>query len=202
MAETRWHVAIDGVQHGPLTADEIRARGVLPDHALVWTDGMAEWQPVGATPLAGQLAAAASAPPPPGLPQGGMMQPGMAQPGMAYPGPATMDGAAPTNVGFVDAIRICLTKYIDFNGRAGRPEFWWFMLAGFILSLLTGWINYVGPLVSLALLLPNIAVGVRRLHDTDRSGWWYLIAFVPLIGIIVLIVFWAQGGTEGRNRFG
>ena len=197
MAETRWHVAIDGVQHGPLTADEIRARGVLPDHALVWTDGMAEWQPVGATPLAGQLTAAPSSAPPPGLPQGGM-----ARPGLAPTGTATAGGAAPMNVGFVDAIKICLAKYIDFSGRAGRPEFWWFMLFGFILSLLTGWIDYLGPLVSLALLLPNIAVGVRRLHDTDRTGWWYLIAFVPLIGFIVLIVFWVQRGTEGRNRFG
>ncbi len=68
--------------------------------------------------------------------------------------------------------------------------------------MLTGWIQYVGPLVSLALILPSIAVGVRRLHDTDRAGWWYLLVFVPLIGFIVLIVFWCQQGTQGRNRFG
>jgi uncharacterized membrane protein YhaH (DUF805 family) len=193
MADARWHVAIDGTQHGPLTADEIRARGALPATALVWTDGMADWQPVAATPLAAMLAAAPAAPAPMGAPS---LAPGGPMTGAARGGPA------PANVGFVDAIKICFAKYIDFSGRASRPEFWWFMLFNVILAVLTGWIDFVGPLISLALLLPNIAVGVRRLHDTDRAGWWYLLAFVPLIGAIVLIVFWAQKGTPGPNRFG
>jgi len=54
----------------------------------------------------------------------------------------------------------------------------------------------------LALLIPSIAAGIRRLHDTDRSGWWLLIAFIPLIGVIVLLVFFVSGGTAGANRFG
>ena len=55
---------------------------------------------------------------------------------------------------------------------------------------------------SLATFLPSLAVGIRRLHDTDRSGWWWLISFIPLIGIIVLIVFWCSAGIPGSNRFG
>ena len=57
-------------------------------------------------------------------------------------------------------------------------------------------------IVTLAMLLPTLAVGVRRLHDTDRSGWWLLIAFIPLVGIIVLIIFFVHKGTTGPNRFG
>ncbi len=58
------------------------------------------------------------------------------------------------------------------------------------------------PIWGLATFLPSLAMGVRRLHDTDRSGWWWLLSFIPLIGIIVLIVFWCSEGTRGPNRFG
>jgi uncharacterized membrane protein YhaH (DUF805 family) len=94
---------------------------------------------------------------------------------------------------FVESIRTCLTKYADFNGVASRSEFWWFMLFVFVVSLV---LNYFGPLVgglfSLAVLLPNLAVGARRLHDTGRSGWLQVLLLIPLIGLIVLIVFWVQ----------
>lgn len=191
MSDGRWHVAVDGTQHGPLTVDEIRARGPLPADALVWTEGMAEWLPASATPLAGLVGGAA---PPP---IGGMA----AMP--SIPHAMTAGGGGPAvGVGFLDAVKIAFAKYVDFTGRASRSEFWWFMVFVFAASVLTAWNDYLGALVGLALFLPNIAVGVRRLHDTDRSGWWYLIGFVPVIGIIVLIVFFAQRGTQGHNRFG
>lgn len=63
-------------------------------------------------------------------------------------------------------------------------------------------ISPINTIFSLAVLLPGLGVGVRRLHDTDRSGWWWLIAFVPIAGIITLIVFWCRPGTNGRNRYG
>ncbi len=188
MSSGFWHCAIDGQQQGPYSVDQLREmaqRGAIRPDTLVWTDGMADWQPINATPLYAALAGGAPAP----------------SAGVAPPMPAAAMATA-GGVGFVDAVKICMSKYVDFSGRASRSEFWWFFLFTIILSVLTGWIKYVGPLVSLAILLPSIAVGVRRLHDTDRAGWWYLLVFVPLIGFIVLIIFWCLKGTPGRNRFG
>ena len=116
---------------------------------------------------------------------------------------------------FQDAVRVCLTqKYVDFSGRARRSEYWYFVLFGIIVSVVAGIIdgilgtrntlgNYglVGGIASLALLLPNLGVGVRRLHDTGRSGWWLLIGLIPLVGWIVLIVFFVQD-SQADNQYG
>ena len=94
---------------------------------------------------------------------------------------------------FAESIRTCFSKYVDFNGVASRSEFWWFILFVFIVAVV---LNLISPtlanIVSLAFLLPQLAVGARRLHDTGRSGWWQLLLLLPLIGLIVLIVFWVQ----------
>ncbi|RYH07284.1 DUF805 domain-containing protein [Tropicimonas sp. IMCC6043] len=106
---------------------------------------------------------------------------------------------------FQDAVKTCLTqKYVDFSGRARRSEYWWFVLFVFIGNIIFGiiGIDLLGALWSLALLLPGIAVGVRRLHDLDKSGWWLLIALIPLIGLLVLIYFFVQPGTRGANQYG
>lgn len=101
-----------------------------------------------------------------------------------------------------------MKKYVDFEGRARRAEFWYFLLANFIIGILLGIIdcaiqsNILSSLYSLAILLPCIAVAVRRLHDTDRSGWFYLLNLIPLVGTIILLVFFVQRGTAGPNRFG
>ena len=118
---------------------------------------------------------------------------------------------------FQETIAKCFSNYVTFSGRAPRSEFWWFML--FILlgnivfaildSILFGraadgqQIGILGGLFGLAVFLPSISVGVRRLHDVDRSGWWYLLILVPLIGTLILIVaFFIHRGTTGPNRFG
>ncbi len=98
-----------------------------------------------------------------------------------------------------------LKKYVAFSGRASRREFWMFTLInfviGFVLSFITGIIDpkgglsIVGTLFQLAVLLPSIAVGVRRMHDTDRPGWWII---VPILDIIYAI----QEGTKGDNKYG
>lgn len=86
--------------------------------------------------------------------------------------------------------------YADFNGRAKRTEFWMFILFNWIASLIVaviGWalgISVLSTIYGLAVLVPTLAVGARRLHDTGRSGWWWLICLVPLIGFIWLIVLW------------
>jgi uncharacterized membrane protein YhaH (DUF805 family) len=93
---------------------------------------------------------------------------------------------------FAESIRMCFAKYADFNGTASRSEFWRFMLFIYLvaaaLSLLS---TTLCALFYLAVLLPDLAVGARRLHDTGRSGWWQLLLIVPF-GVIVLIVFWVQ----------
>ncbi len=101
-----------------------------------------------------------------------------------------------------------LKKYAVFDGRARRTEYWMFTLFNVIIAIVLNVIDSVigspifGGLYSLAVLIPGIAVSVRRLHDTDRSGWWLLISFIPCIGAIVLLVFMVQDSTPGDNQFG
>tara|TARA_R110002096_G_scaffold129819_2_gene278839 strand:- start:211 stop:579 length:369 start_codon:yes stop_codon:yes gene_type:complete len=110
---------------------------------------------------------------------------------------------------FQEAISSGLSRYFDFNTRSSRSEYWFWVLFVFLLSIVAGAIDGVvfgipilRHLVMLALLVPGIAVGVRRLHDIDRSGWWYLIIFIPLIGILVLIYWFVQPGSPGSNEYG
>ena len=105
-----------------------------------------------------------------------------------------------------------IKKYAKFEGRANRPQYWYFVLtqflAGFILELLCV-IPFVNIIAGLALLVlwlglivPGIAVSVRRLHDTNKSGWWLLLCFVPFVGSIVILVFMCLEGTKGANKYG
>jgi len=103
---------------------------------------------------------------------------------------------------FGESVKTCFSKYADFNGRATRPEFWWWVLFNFLLGAAVGVVSQmVAGLISLALLLPSLAVGARRLHDTDRSGWLQLVALIPLIGWILLI-YWCVQEAKEPNRFG
>lgn len=111
---------------------------------------------------------------------------------------------------FMDAIRSCFAQYVGFSGRARRSEFWYFYLFTIILSVIASVLQralsnsssgFVTGIVALAIILPSLAVGVRRLHDTSRSGWWLLIGLIPIIGTIVLIVFYVQD-SHGDNQYG
>lgn len=94
---------------------------------------------------------------------------------------------------FQESIKTCFRKYADFTGRATRSEYWWFFLFYFLATAAGSLIHdAVGGLISLACLVPSLAAAARRLHDTNRSGWWQLIVFIPFIGVIILIVFLAQ----------
>ena len=108
-----------------------------------------------------------------------------------------------------------LKQYAVFKGRARRKEYWFFILFNLIASVVLTVIDFMTGLLdaelgigllsglySLAVLIPSLAVTVRRLHDTDRSGWWLLIGLVPLLGAIVLLVFMLLDGTPGDNRHG
>lgn len=116
------------------------------------------------------------------------------------------------------ALYALLERYADFNGRASRSEFWGYhlffsfllavavqiiMVMGFLINETFG--NIVSLLIGLAqlgLVIPSLSVGARRLHDTGRNAWWLLLLLLPLVGVIVLIVFWAQPGQEGENQYG
>ena len=108
-----------------------------------------------------------------------------------------------------------LKKYAVFGGRSRRKEYWYFVLFSLIVSLVLSAVDallgtfssstnvgLLGGLYGLAIIIPTIAVSVRRLHDIDRTGWWVLISLVPVIGTIVLLVFAVLDGTPGQNRFG
>ena len=108
---------------------------------------------------------------------------------------------------FEAAIRDALSKYAQFNGRSSRSAYWWFVLFVLLVYVATEIIDGVintpafTALAVIGLFLPSLAVLVRRLHDTDRSGWWFLISFVPFIGGIVLIVF-ACIDSGPPNKYG
>lgn len=126
---------------------------------------------------------------------------------------------------FGESITTCLFKYVTWQGRASRSEFWYFWLFSMICyvgamvidRVLGTTFQFTNPasgveesigygyayiLVALVLFLPGLSAMVRRLHDTDRSGWWYWIILVPLIGVILLLVWFCSRGTAGSNRFG
>lgn len=108
-----------------------------------------------------------------------------------------------------------LKKYADFSGRARRKEFWLFMLKYMICCIILCFIDialktwsyeygiglYSGIFI-FALMIPATAVAVRRLHDSNRSGWWYLLVLLPILGPLVLLAFYCLAGTDGPNRFG
>ncbi len=102
-----------------------------------------------------------------------------------------------------------LKNYAGFSGRARRTEYWMFFLISAIVSIVLGAVEGVlgspgvlSTLYSLAVLVPGLAVAVRRLHDTNRSGWWLLIGLIPIIGVIVLLVFTVQDSLMSENQYG
>ena len=119
---------------------------------------------------------------------------------------------------FIDTVK---HKYTDFNGRATRSEYWYFVLFYFIISVILTLIDvyFINPkldlspeaamqgsvltsIFALALLLPQIALGIRRLHDTGRSGWWYLLILIPILGWFVLLYFYILDSQPGTNAYG
>ena len=114
-------------------------------------------------------------------------------------------------MGFTEAISSGFSKYVTFSGRASRSEYWYWTLFAILASIVALVIDLfvfpdmdirpVNTIVSLALFLPGLAVAIRRLHDLDRTGWWFLIAFT-VIGLILLFVWYCMKGTTGPNRYG
>jgi uncharacterized membrane protein YhaH (DUF805 family) len=103
---------------------------------------------------------------------------------------------------FVQAIKSCLGQYATFSGRATRSEFWWFFLFQVLVMVATSMLgDVINGIASLALLLPALAVGARRLHDIGRTGWWQLL-LLSGIGFLVLLYWWVQPGEGAGNIYG
>jgi uncharacterized membrane protein YhaH (DUF805 family) len=112
----------------------------------------------------------------------------------------------------IEAYIAVVKNFTIFDGRSRRMEFWMFALYNLIISVvisilselpLIGFLfTIISAVLGIAIFVVSLAVGVRRLHDTNRSGFLYLLALIPLVGIIILIVFWAQAGTVGNNEYG
>lgn len=116
---------------------------------------------------------------------------------------------------FMTAVRTCLSKYVDFSGRARRSEFWFWVLFNFLVGVVANILDsilgtdydgatsggLINTLVGLALFLPSLAVAARRLHDTGRSGWWLLLILIPVLGWIALLVFYCLDSTSD-NQYG
>lgn len=224
--DASWYYSAGNEQKGPVSTGQMQAligAGAVGPQTLVWAADMENWAPLAESAL-GPFARPVAPPPPPPL-----RQPGAAgyaaQPAAARSyGSAQSFGAAPSygaaqsygqGMSFGAAIISGFQKYATFSGRASRSEFWYYILFVALVGVVLTTIDLVvflaifgfelqplSTLFSLGTLVPNFAVSVRRLHDTQRSGWWNLIVLVPLVGLIVLIVFWAQRGTEGQNKFG
>ncbi len=103
---------------------------------------------------------------------------------------------------FLNAVKACLRKYVDFSGRATRSEFWWFFLFQIIVMAVTGALSStLNGIAALALLLPALAVGARRLHDIGKSAWFMLLGLIPLVGALILL-YWCVQPSGPANEFG
>jgi uncharacterized membrane protein YhaH (DUF805 family) len=201
----KYFYTVKGARQGPTTLDELKslaAREELNRSDLIWAEGMGAWQPAGSTAdifqglppdldpgMVANTASADTMPPP--LPPA--MPPTM-------PGTSTLNPAQHGSL-FYWYVHV-LKSYAGFEGRATRREFWSFFLVNFCIGFLTALIaalcgdsGVLSLLYGFATLIPYLAVGIRRMHDTDRSGWWILLPIGNLI-------YWAEDGKPGSNRFG
>ena len=116
-------------------------------------------------------------------------------------------------MGFFEAISSCFKNFATFSGRARRAEYWWWTLFASLVALapqivnvgiirMDGSVNWFSLIALLIILFPGVAVSVRRLHDTGRSGWWLLINLVPLIGYFIFLYWMIKRGDQGSNQFG
>ncbi|MBQ1724352.1 MAG: DUF805 domain-containing protein [Muribaculaceae bacterium] len=216
----KYYIAENGQPVGPFEIHELLQRG-LNMNSQLWNEGMPSWLtasqiPEVAAALNARRAAAQPQPAPaysaPQQPQYGAPQ----QPQYGAPQQPQYGAAAPSANGYralpqVDiktAVIKALQPYFNFEGRARRSEYWWFVLANFcasiVLSFLGNLINFpwLTTILSLALLIPSLGLTARRLHDIGKSGWLMLISIIPIVGAILLIIWCAKDGDPQPNQYG
>ena len=230
----KYYLAVNGQPVGPYEPQELLQQG-LTANSQVWNETMTGWQPAGQVPeLAALLTqnVASQMPSQPNQPFPAQQQYQQPQYGGAHVQQGAPNISQPTGVrpqlGFMEAVKTCVVeKYCDFNGRARRSEYWWYVLGYQILSWVVNGIFfatiryedlindpmslYTSPgmivmsIIGLALLLPSLGVSVRRLHDTGRSGLWLLLMLIPCVNLvfaILLIVWMCQDSQPMTNEYG
>jgi uncharacterized membrane protein YhaH (DUF805 family) len=203
------YLSRSGSQEGPFSLEgvnELLRNGIYSLEDYAWHEGLENWtilRDIAGVQLPKQV-------PPPFTKS---TDPSSARNYTSLPSTYHNQGHQATSNGvtFSESIKICFSKYATFEGRAGRSEYWWFYLFTVLLNWGAGLVGAIvldqstkgifGLLVSIALLLPSLAVGARRLHDTGRSGWWLLL-MLTCLGILPLIVWMATVGDKKNNRFG
>lgn len=206
MTDAVWYYADGGEQRGPVSDEEIAnliASGTVRANTLVWREGMENWAAAKAS-LPGAL-----------VPQSWVD----ALPPMPHAGAAQQAGYGDAGgyyhpIAFADVIKTVFGRYVQFQGRARRSEYWYWVLFIVLVSIGLAFVDgaifgfdetdlaIFGPIFSLATFVPSLAVGFRRMHDIGRTAWWLLIGLIPLIGTIVIIYWFVQPGQPGDNQYG
>jgi len=188
----QWYYAIEGTSHGPISQSEfdtLVTTGTIRSDTLVWQEGMEDWLPYGRAGTADES--------PPLTPRAPISN--------------AQDPAGEDANTFVGALKDGFSRYVDFGTRSTRSQYWWWTLWTILIGFVTGFldgilgmgeIGAINALASLVTFLPSIAVAIRRLHDIGRSGWWFLLVFIPIVGWIVLIVFYCTETTNESNQWG
>ena len=127
---------------------------------------------------------------------------GAGAPASSDPFTSAANGDLPPDATYQYFIQGVTKKFADFSGRARRREYWFYTLFSFLVQIVLGWIPVIGWLLSVALVVPGIAVSVRRLHDIGKSGWSLLLLLIPIIGAIILIIWDVKEGDKGTNQYG
>ena len=206
-----WYYAVDGERRGPVKEEEIPTlirRGEIGPESLVWREGMDEWGTARSS-LPGAM-----------VPQSwvdGMSAP-VTPPNQSDREQGSSSGAQgsyyyhPTQLG--EVISTVFSRYVGFEGRARRSEYWYWILFIVLVSIALAFadgvmfgfdeddIAVLGPLFSLGTFPPSLAVAFRRMHDLGRSAWWLLLGFIPVIGTLILIYWFAQPGEAHDNQYG
>ena len=193
----KYYITNNGQQSGPFELHELLLNG-LNAQSYVWNETMPNWQPAMQVPEVAALLQQQAPPPPYSQPQPAYQQPYQQQPAYGQPQPAYQQPyqQQPRSMDFGEAIKVCFNKFADFNGRARRSEFWWFQLLCYLVS------SFTCGFAGIVFLIPVLSSGARRLHDTGRSGWWQLLQFIPIVGIIILIIWWAEDSNPNQNEYG
>ena len=196
MTVADWYYANNGVEQGPIAREDFAALvrdGTVGPETLVWTNTLPQWEP--AYKHVDGVRAARPAPP---------------RPGDAAAVAGQRDYRRQSGLG--DAFRQFFNRYVQFGGRSNRGEFWYWQLDNILIALALGILDSVvfgvdstgilGGLWGLATLIPSFALNARRLHDIDKSGWWQLLGLIPIIGWIILLVWFCRAPAPTPNRFG
>ena len=112
------------------------------------------------------------------------------------------DAKGPEPVDFVKAIKLFFLYALNFKGRSSRSEYWWMFLVTGLASGVLSSIPVIGGLASLAILVPTVAVSIRRLHDTGKSGWFMLMGLIPVVGFFIMLIFYCKVGQPEANQWG